>query len=851
MAAAEPPPDSADGERRLPGWLALLAELQARRPWLLVILAVVTLLPAAWASSRLDLKLDLSELLPDNKPSVIEMRRASQRLAGNATLSLLVRTAQGGKQRELEACVDALVPELYGLGKEWVGAVDYGVKDARRFFEENALLYASKADLQKAHDRIIERYDWEVSKQQGTLLDDEDEPPPITAETIEKELTSRKPGTPTSGPTFPNGYYENPEGSLAAILIRTPVGGKEKTAELRRKVEAVVAKVDPKRFEPTMFVQYTGDVVTGAEEYERITSDLSHVGVGGVAGVLAIVYLYFNRLRIVMTMGGALIVGLLWTFGVTRYTIGYLNSSTGFLVSIVAGNGINYGIVYMARYVEARRDQLLGVAEAIRLAHRDTWIPTLASAATGALAYGSLIVTDFRGFKHFGIIGGYGMLFCWLSTYLFTPALLSASERVWPAYREGKRSFSVGAYFGVLFARLGLGAPRLVAVTGALVGVIAIALSALYFHGDPMEYNLRNVGNDDATNQSAAKQLTHLVDKVVGRVGQDGIAIVTDRVDQVPPLEAELEKRRRTPDPELEPFEKTVSIFSLLPSDQAEKIPLIEAMRDRIQRARKRGVISDADWEKIEKHLPKGKLEPITIADLPEQAARPFTERDGTRGRIVYIVPRHGRSVWDAKYLMRWANSFREVKLPNGEVIHGSGRAVIFADMIYTIGEDAPRAILVSALGTILIILVAFRGSRLALGVFVPWLLGIAGLLAFMYLKDIKLNFLNFVAIPITIGIGAEYAHNMMQRYRFEGPGRLKQVVLATGGALTLCSLTTSIGYFALLFSINKGIHSFGLSAAVGELTCLAATVLWLPALLAYLERRRAKNGLASPSTSS
>jgi predicted RND superfamily exporter protein len=159
--------------------------------------------------------------------------------------------------------------------------------------------------------------------------------------------------------------------------------------------------------------------------------------------------------------------------------------------------------------------------------------------------------------------------------------------------------------------------------------------------------------------------------------------------------------------------------------------------------------------------------------------------------------------------------------------------------MIYTIGQDAPRAIFVSALGTLLIILIAFRGNKLAFGVFIPWLVGIATLIAFLYLKDIKLNFLNFVSIPITIGIGAEYAHNMMQRYRFEGAGRLRHVVLATGGALTLCSLTTSIGYFALLFSINKGIHSFGLSAAVGELTCIAATVLWLPALLAWLQQRK------------
>ena len=44
------------------------------------------------------------------------------------------------------------------------------------------------------------------------------------------------------------------------------------------------------------------------------------------------------------------------------------------------------------------------------------------------LAYGSLIVTDFRGFKHFGVIGSYAMLICWLTTTLFMPAMLAASE---------------------------------------------------------------------------------------------------------------------------------------------------------------------------------------------------------------------------------------------------------------------------------------------------------------------------------------------------------------------------------------------------------------------------------------
>lgn len=835
------------GERELLPILRWLAKVQASHPWWFIAFAVLTLIPAAWATSRLAFKPDFAELLPDNKDSVIEMRRVAKRLPGASTLSIVAQISDGSRRQSLRTFVDTLAPRLQALGPEWVGSVDLGVSAAQHFFEQNQLFYADLGELKQAHEQIVERYDWEIAKAQGTLLGEDDPPEAITAESIERRLRQRKadkgdakpdPNTPT----YPGGYYEAADGKYIALLVRTPVSGKARVEEFKQRVRDVVASVNPQNFDATMTVGYTGDVITSAEEYDAIVSDLSHVGAAGVAGVLGSVFLYFLRLRTVLTMGGTVLIALLWTFGLTRYTIGYLNSSTGFLVSIIAGNGINYGIMYMARYIEARRDQGLDLAQSVLAAHRDSWVPTLASAATAALAYGSLMITDFRGFKHFGVIGAYGMFLCWLVTYLFTPALLVASERVWPAYKDNtathKPTGSRG-YFGLAFAALAGWAPRGTSLVGAAIGVVSIVLAALYFVHDPMEYNMRNVRTDNS-GESSARELSHKVDRVVGRMGQDGMAVMTDRVDQVQPLTVELDKRYDAAPSDKKPFEKVVSIFSLLPSDQAEKLPLIAEMRDRIERARKRGFINDADWIKIEPHLPRGELKTIGITDLPEQVARAFTERDGTRGRIVYIVPKSGESIWDARYLIRWADSFRRVELPNGDVIKGSGRAVIFADMIVTIGEDAPKAILFSALGTILVIVLAFRGSLLAFGVFVPWLLGIASLLGFLYVYDMRLNFLNFVVLPITIGLGAEYAHNVMQRYRIEGAGRLRYVILETGGAVTLCSLTTMIGYVALLMSINQGIRSFGLAAAVGELTCLAAAVLWLPALIEWQTRRAA-----------
>jgi dienelactone hydrolase len=76
-------------------------------------------------------------------------------------------------------------------------------------------------------------------------------------------------------------------------------------------------------------------------------------------------------------------------------------------------------------------------------------------------------------------------------------------------------------------------------------------------------------------------------------------------------------------------------------------------------------------------HVPEGAedppegLEPVTLATLPEGVARPFTEVDGSRGRIVFIVPTHPDLTEDARYLLRWADAYRETKLPNGKVVVG------------------------------------------------------------------------------------------------------------------------------------------------------------------------------------
>ena len=198
--------------------------------------------------------------------------------------------------------------------------------------------------------------------------------------------------------------------------------------------------------------------------------------------------------------------------------------------------------------------------------------------------------------------------------------------------------------------------------------------------------------------------------------------------------------------------------------------------------------------------------------------ARPFTERNGTRGTVVLIEPRSDENTDDLHYLIRYADSFREMKLANGKVLYGSGRAVIFADILGSIVRVVPRWNRAVSRQTLVAVILTFRRGSQAASVLGALLVGLACVATFMYFAKVRINLLNFAALPVTFGIGVDYAVNVMQRYHADGSQDILHALRTTGGAVVLCSLTTMLGYFALVGSHNQGIRSLGEVAVVGEI---------------------------------
>ncbi|HQY63906.1 MAG TPA: MMPL family transporter [Polyangiaceae bacterium] len=827
--------------------LSRLVELPERRPAVMLVIGTVVLAVALAMASKLRVVAGLEDLLPRGRASVVELERVRERVPAVSSLTIVLEGAEPGVVKEAERDITTAVS---AMGLPWVGSVESGMGDAVAFLEPRAGLYVASDKLESLAADLERRVDWEVQRTAGLLLDERtEEPPPITAENVRKRL-----GLATSTAPHPRATYGSTDGRTAVLVVHTAVLNSDFAAsqEAVRRVRAAVETLHLERRSGSLRFGLSGGLVSAARAQATIEADLVNVGAIGTLAILGVVFLYYLRLRMVACLVVAVAVGVAITFGAARPLVGELNTATGFLMTIVAGNGINPGIIYLARYLEARRAGVPHPA-ALSEARRETWLPTLGASGAAALAYGALVVSEFRGFRDFGLLGSFGMVCCWLCTFAFLPPMLTLAESIAPlrASREEARGWlgratSQGLRFGVPFAWLAARRPRLLAVLGLLLAVVAAATTLRHASGGAMEHELRRV-YDSATPDPETLRLAALSEDASADVSVDGMAILVDRTEQVPWLVAALTARRDAAPGDAKPFAAIHTLQDFVPRDQEKTIPLLLEIKEHVLRARARGFVSDTDFVEISRYLPPDDVRPFALADLPASVARPFTERDGTRGRIVYLTPTTPELVHDARYLARWADSFRRTELPDGSVVLGSGRAVVHADIWAAVASDVPKATALALLVTLGVIALVFRRPAAIALVAATLLVGVAWMTGLLSALGVRLNVLNFIALPITFGVGADYAVNVMQRSLRDGPGRALGAVRETGGAVVLCSLTTILGYLALAGSTSAGVRSLGFAAVTGEVTCLLAAMLVLPCVLLWRDGSRTSPG-PSPS---
>src|SRR5262249_6814191 len=182
------------------------------------------------------------------------------------------------------------------------------------------------------------------------------------------------------------------------------------------------------------------------------------------------------------------------------------------------GHGINFGIIVLARHFEEKRHGKSGV-EAIAGALGGTITGTLAAALTATVAYGALVATNFKGFKHFGLIGGVGMILCWIASYTILPAALAVLER---RGLKARKEPALGKILARLTPHGTFGVASVAAFALVLTGVAGV-ITYRYLQ-NPYESNFRNLRSSSPGIEKARYWLNR-IDDAFGRGISGGFVV--------------------------------------------------------------------------------------------------------------------------------------------------------------------------------------------------------------------------------------------------------------------------------------------------------------------------------------
>lgn len=139
--------------------------------------------------------------------------------------------------------------------------------------------------------------------------------------------------------------------------------------------------------------------------------------------------------------------------------------------------------------------------------------------------------------------------------------------------------------------------------------------------------------------------------------------------------------------------------------------------------------------------------------------------------------------------------------------------------------SDIIKFICFSGLLVTLLILILFRNLRRATLALFPAIFGVVTTFGLLGLLQIPLNIFHIVALPLVIGLGADYGIFMVfQEIKEPAPSTIK--------AVKISGMTTLAGFGVLVFARHPSLHSLGATVATGVSAALICAVFILPHLL-------------------
>jgi predicted RND superfamily exporter protein len=800
------------------------------------------------ASFAVQLRIDtnLKNLLPEKNPHVLAMDELQNTVGGETAMEVAIKSPSFEDNRMFARDLVRRSLKLYDEGTNNYFFERAEFRKETEFLRENALYFATSEELNDVNQYLRDEIQQAKEEANPFLIDFEEDD---TDSGTDGEEISEFEGTYDS--LIPSEYSISNDSTIMVVRFY-PTGSKSNLSYLRNmfsSYDSLLAEVNPQSYNPQMQVRYGGRLKRHLSEIDSIMNDVFSSFASGISSVILLVMFYFffkkyinyrrgnteeqertfweHLIRIpvpVFVIGLPLIISLSWTFGVTYFVLGMLNTMTSVLFVILFGMGIDYGIHFYARYIEFRA-QGETVLDALYRTYDNTGSAIIVSGLTTAFSLFVLVIARFRGFSEFGFIAGSGIILALFCMLFILPSLLVIFERMnWILFneREGKSQYKDSLFHRFPFARS-------ILVTGLLVAVVV----GINYNKIEFQYDFGEL-EPEFPEYERFNEFAGQVSNSGGR--RNPAYILADNDEQVLEILQKIRQKMETDttSPTILDVEALPERFPPSNSAANDKLKKIAEIRELLNDPFLRDQ-ADPQLDKLREAAQT--KDQLSISQIPDYFKNQFLTKEGEIGNFVIVYP--SISLADGRNSIAFKNDIGEVTLDSGETFYAASTSIIAAEMLELMRSESPWMVAATFTMIFLLMLISFRSFRWAIIAMLPLMVGLLWLFGIMILTGMMFNFYNLVVLPAILGIGEDNGVHLAHRYREEGQNSMWDVLSSTGQHITVGSLTTMLGFSGLLFTNHPGLQSLGEMAVIGIGMTLVAALTFLPALIQWLEDRK------------
>ena len=746
-----------------------------------------------------DLKFNpkMDNLLPQDLPLIQEFNEVVRKTGGSGPLVVVLENLDPIKAPEI---INKLTKDFQTIpGTQFVDS-----RIPKKFLNYKQLLLIPKTDLLELEFLMEEAIDY-ARGEFGGFSDNEKPFNPIKLRSLAENYQIFEKINSFHKGKQKNNYY-------IFIKAKGTVTDTDFTEKFISSVQEVITKSGFEKKYSELKIKLTGSMVVRLEENSFIKRDLKNAAFIAIVLAVSIILIYTRSWFSIPLIIFPLIVSLTYTFALTRILIGHLNIISGFLVAILMGLGIDYGIhLYIRFKQELLKEKPIG--DAIEVVVTQVGRSGLIAMLTTISVFSILSFSDFQGFSEFGKIATLGIICAFLTYYFLFPAQALFYDKIRWLRKPKPRLFSLKISNFYMPTPLFMSA----------FFVSLLLLGALLIPGIEFEYDFQKLRGESPASEYETETTNDF------GFAFSPTVLLTPKMDNLFYIQHALEEiKKESEGKTIIGIQYSLNLFSRKEYESKKKI--IERIKTSFYKNKNiiRFSLGEKRFKNFELLL---NVKPFEESKIPANLKKKLMAGEDYLLLLFSPADKNFFKVDNLYQLEKEVNALKErIKDKNIEVAV-LNENLIAARVLDWVKEKGPSAMFVAIGLVYLILFIDLKSFQLATITCLPLFTGLAITGALMSVFGVRLNFLNIVMLPSIVGIMIDHciylSHHILD---YSGGASLKSLK-ETGSAIILSALTSLAGYTSLNIAHHAGINSIATVVELGIITCTVCALFMLPAL--------------------